>query len=75
MSPYAQAALAVIGLSSSLTTGIFLFAYFIGKLRGDIDRSREQLADHAAVLISHGRRIEKNEDDLRGLKGDRRRDD
>ena len=72
MSPYAQAALAVIGIASSLTTGIFLFAYFLGKLRGDIDRTREQTADHAALLISHGRRLEKTEDDIRGIREDRR---
>lgn len=70
--PPVQMALAVVGLASSLTTGIFLFAYFLGKLRGDIDRTREQMSDHAAMLINHGRRLEKAEEDVRSFWTERR---
>lgn len=72
MSPYAQAALAVIGLASSLTTGLFMFAYFLGKLRGDLDRTREQMTDHASMLLNHGHRLEKTEEAMRGIWTERR---
>lgn len=60
--PSISAILGAIVAGSSITTGVFLFAYFLGKLRGDIDRTREQVAELGVGFVSHSRRIEKVEE-------------
>ncbi len=71
--PSVQAILGAIVAGASIATSVFLFAYFLGKLRGDIDRTRETTGEHASLLLSHGRRIEKTEEDVRDIWEDRRR--
>lgn len=62
-----QQVLAVISVASSVTTAIFLGAYFLGRLRGQLERAEERIAEHSLMLRSQGERLEAAEGEIRAL--------